>query len=56
MESDFEDDLVDLMEDSDTEFVVEDEEGDEGVANTSNPPPTLSLLVYSSPKGMQTRW
>ena len=57
VESDFEDDLVDVMEDSDTEFVVEDKQKDKDQeANTSisDTNQTLHVIVHDSTKDGET--
>ena len=60
MESDLEDDLADVMEDSDTEFVVDDEqkddEKDEDEDDTSipNTNQTLHAIVHDSAKDNDT--
>ena len=57
VESDFEDDLADVMEDSDTEFVVEDEEKDEDqerdteAAISSNTNQTPHAIVHDLTEG-----
>ena len=60
MDSDFEDDLADVMEDSDTEFVVEDEQNDDNKdedqeADTSisdTTPLSITTLTFKIKKSM----
>ena len=61
MESDFEDDLADVMEDSDTEFVVEDEQKDddkgkdqEADTSISDTNQTLHAILHDSSKDDDT--
>ena len=61
VESDFEDDLADVMEESDTEFVIEDEQKDddkdedrEADISISDTSQTLQVIVLNSAKDDDT--